>query len=241
MLQPVVVRQTSDGFELISGERRIRAATQLEWQDVPALVRSADERTMLTLALIENLQREDLNSIEEAHGYERLIKEFNLTHQQIADAVGKDRSTVTNILRLLSLPDDVQQLLEQARITMGHARALLSTTDPRYASVLAREIVAQDLSVRETERRVRESVARSAGSTDTRPLPPGVTRGPAANTATQDPAIRQVEDRLRRHFQTDVRIRTGQKSQGTIELAFYSPDDLSRLIEIMVGAPTVGD
>ncbi|OYV66554.1 MAG: hypothetical protein B7Z72_11135, partial [Gemmatimonadetes bacterium 21-71-4] len=147
MLQPVVVRATENGFELISGERRLRAATQLGWPEVPALVRQADERTMLTLALIENLQRTDLNSIEEARGYQRLHQEFSLTHQQIADAVGKDRSTVTNLLRLLSLADDVQRLLEQGRLTTGHARALLAIADARVAAGLAQQIVAEDLSV----------------------------------------------------------------------------------------------
>jgi ParB family chromosome partitioning protein len=135
MLQPVVVRPTGESFELISGERRYRAASQLGWTEIPALVRDADERTMLTLALIENLQRTDLNAVEEARGYQRLQEEFQLTHQQISEAVGKDRSTVTNLLRLLTLPDDVQTLLERGHLTIGHAKALLARCRDRRRRV----------------------------------------------------------------------------------------------------------
>lgn len=241
MLQPVVVRASANGFELISGERRLRAATQLGWEEVPALVRTADERTMLTLALIENLQRSDLNSIEEARGYDRLHHEFSLTHQQIAEAVGKERSTVTNILRLLSLPDDVQQLLEQSRISMGHARALLAVADPRSATRLARDVVAHDLSVRETERRVRELAATPGDAKGSKRPQSGAPQPSVAPGAGPNPVLRQLEDRLRRQFQTDVHVRTSPDGKGAIELSFYSSDDLSRLIELMLGAPTIGD
>ncbi len=241
MLQPVVVRRADHGFELISGERRFRAATQLGWHEVPALVRSADERTMLTLALIENLQRADLNSIEEARGYERLQREFNLTHQQIADAVGKERSTVTNLLRLLSLPEEVQHLLEQDRLSMGHARALLPITDARLATRIARDIATQDLSVRETERRVR-AVVRTPPTSEKQSARPGkIPNAPPPATIADAATVRQFEDRLRRYFQTDAHVRTGQASGGTIELVYYSKDDFVRLIDLLLGAPTVGD
>ncbi|MDE3215124.1 MAG: ParB/RepB/Spo0J family partition protein, partial [Gemmatimonadota bacterium] len=240
-LQPVVVRTSDNGFELISGERRLRAATQLGWPDVPALIRKADERTMLTLALIENLQRTDLNSIEEARGYQRLHQEFNLTHQQIAEAVGKDRSTVTNVMRLLSLADEVQQLLEKGRISMGHARALLAISDPRAAAALARQIVAEDLSVRDTERRVRELTTLSSAVDPSRERRPNAAPHPTAPSAAANPMVRQIEDRLRRHFQTDAHLRIEAGNKGAIELLYYSSDDLTRLLELMLGPATIGD
>jgi ParB family transcriptional regulator, chromosome partitioning protein len=241
MLQPVVVRPTDHGFELISGERRLRAATRLGWQDVPALVRKADERTMLTLALIENLQRADLNSIDEARGYRRLHEDFSLTHQQIAEAVGKERSTITNVLRLLSLPEEVQQLLQQGRITMGHARALLAISDGPVVSRLAREVAADDLSVRETERRVRHLCATPEKPNVPEPIRARPSRGTIDRVSSPSAVIRQIQDRLRRHFQTDVHVHSTPDNKGTIELSFYSTDDLSRLLDLMVGAATIGD
>src|SRR5437773_3194269 len=143
------------GYELIAGERRLRACQQLGWERIPAVQRDADDRTLLTLALIENLQRDDLSPVDEARGYERLIAEFNLAQQDVADAVGRDRSTVANALRLLKLPAAVLTMLHDGRLSVGHARALLALDDPRRATTLAREAVAQGLSVREIEDRVR--------------------------------------------------------------------------------------
>lgn len=240
LLQPVVVRPAGDSFELISGERRFRAATQLGWRDIPALVRDADEQTMLTLALIENLQRADLNVVDEARGYHRLHEEFALTHQQIAEAVGKDRSTVTNLLRLLSLPEQVQRFLEQGVLMMGHARALLGVNDPRASSRLAAEIVAQQLSVRETERRVRDLAAPATTPRN------GASKATSKTTeapggASTSPVLRQIEDRLRRHFQTDLRVQASSDGKGTIQIAFYSADDLDRILELILGAQSIGD
>ena len=236
MLQPVVVRPTGDSFELISGERRLRAATQLGWNEVPALVREADERTMLTLALIENLQRTDLNAVEEARGYQRLQEEFQLTHQQISEAVGKDRSTVTNLLRLLTLPDDVQLLLEQGQLTIGHAKALLALATHRQIGQLASEIVTNGLSVRETERRARTHsgvpVPSRSPTSKTRPSPSPV---------DPTPALQHIQDLLRRRFQTDVHIQQGPKEKGEIRISFYSSDDLNRLLELLTGTPQIGD
>ncbi len=239
LLQPVVVRPAGDSFELISGERRFRAATQLGWKEIPALVRPADERTMLTLALIENLQRTDLNAIEEARGYQKLQEEFQLTHQQISDAVGKDRSTVTNLLRLLTLPDEVQVLLEQGQLTIGHAKALLALATHRQIGQLAADVVADGLSVRETERRVRSLSE-----------PPGASTSAAANKSTTIPtetvadtlpALRQIQDTLRRRFQTDVHIQLAANNKGAIRISFYSADDLNRLLELLTGTPQIGD
>jgi ParB family chromosome partitioning protein len=157
LLQPIVVRARSGGgWELVAGERRLRAVTRIGWTEIPAVVRDFDDRAMLTLALVENLQRADLNPLEEAEGYQRLIDEFGLTQQQVADAVGKDRTTITNLLRVLTLPHAIRQLVERGHITAGHARALLPIKDERKQLDLANEIVARQLSVREVESRARE-------------------------------------------------------------------------------------
>ncbi len=238
MLQPVVVRPAGEAFELISGERRFRAASQLGWQEIPALVREADERTMLTLALIENLQRTDLNAVEEARGYQRLQEEFQLTHHQISEAVGKDRSTVTNLLRLLTLPDDVQALLEHGQLTIGHAKALLSLTTHREIGQLAAEIVAAGLSVRETERRVRTR----SGTPGPQDTPTARTASPAPSSSpAPPPAVRHIQDTLRRRLQTDVHIQIAPNNRGAIKISFYSADDLNRLIELLTGTPQIGD
>lgn len=230
LLQPVVVRSTDGVFELISGERRYRAASQLGWQEIPAIVRAADEQTMLTLALIENLQRADLNAVEEARGYERLHTEFQLTHQQISEAVGKDRSTVSNLLRLLALPAQVLTMLEQAQLTMGHARALLALEDVEAIRRLTADIVARQLSVRDTERAVRALVARTRENTTPTPTLPT-----AAIEQSTPPALRQIQDALRRALQTDVKIQLSTKEKGAIYVAFYSSDDLERVLELILG------
>jgi ParB family transcriptional regulator, chromosome partitioning protein len=239
MLQPVVVRAAGDGFELISGERRLRAAIQLHWSEIPALVREADEQTMLTLALIENLQRADLNMVDEAKGYFRLHEEFHLTHQQIADAVGKDRSTVTNLLRILSLPTAIQHLLEHASLTLGHAKVLLGISDTKIAIQLANEIVGNQLTVRETERRVRKAMTSPAASSASASSTKASTPDDAKQAVPF--ATRHVEDRLRRHFQTDIRIRAGTGGRGSIEIAFFSNQDLARLIDLILGPQEPGD
>src|SRR5216117_4369234 len=159
LLQPVVVRAAPRdrpaGYELIAGERRLRACQALGWERIPAVKRDVDDRTVLTLALIENLQRDDLSPVDEARGYERLIAEFSLAQQDVADAVGRDRSTVADALRLLKLPEVVLQMLHEGQLSVGHARALLALEDLRIVTNLAGEAVAQGLSVREVEDRVR--------------------------------------------------------------------------------------
>ena len=233
LLQPVVVRRANGdgvgggGYELIAGERRLRACQQLGWERIPAVQRDADDRTLLTLALIENLQRDDLSPVDEARGYDRLIAEFSLAQQDVADAVGRDRSTVANALRLLKLPAAVLQMLHEGQLSVGHARALLALEDPKVATNLAREAVAQGLSVREVEDRVRGGRA-----PERRPrMKRGV--GPA-------PEVRRVEDALRRRLGTDVRVSLRAKGKGQIHVAFYSNDDLARVLELMLGAPFDG-
>ena len=227
LLQPVVVRRANGGYELIAGERRLRACQQLGWERIPAVQRDADDRTLLTLALIENLQRDDLSPVDEARGYERLIAEFKLAQQDVADAVGRDRSTVANALRLLKLPEVVLQMLHEGHLSVGHARALLGLEDPRIVTNLARDAVAQDLSVREVEDRVRGGRAPERR--------PRMKRGMGAA-----PEVRRVEDALRRRLGTDVRVTLRAKGKGQIHLSFYSNDDLARLLEVILGAPFDG-
>jgi ParB family transcriptional regulator, chromosome partitioning protein len=233
LLQPVVVRRTNGGggggggYELIAGERRLRACQQLGWERIPAVQRDADDRTLLTLALIENLQRDDLSPVDEARGYERLIAEFKLAQQDVADAVGRDRSTVANALRLLKLPEVVLQMLHEGHLSVGHARALLALEDPRIVTTLAREAVAQGLSVREVEDRVRGGRAPERR--------PRMKRGMGAA-----PEVRRVEDALRRRLGTDVRVTLRAKGKGQIHLSFYSNEDLARLLEVILGAPFDG-
>ena len=155
LLQPVTVRTVSGGFELIAGERRLRAAQRIGWHEIPALVREIDDKEMLTLALVENLQRTDLNPIEEAEGYQHLVEQFSLTQQQVADVVGKDRSTIANTLRLLVLPSVVRRMVREGRISLGHARALLALGDDHRIVELANLIVKEGLNVRDVEQRVR--------------------------------------------------------------------------------------
>ena len=226
LLQPVTVRAASEGrgYELVAGERRLRAASNLGWAEIPAVVKQIDNRTLLTLALVENLQRADLDALEEAEGYQRLLDEFGLTQQQVAGVVGKDRSTVASTLRLLALPVSVRRMVQERELTAGHARALLALGEERPMAEMAREAVANGWSVREVERRVRALLERPA-----RPAPPGGDARPAE--------VRRTEDHLRRHFATDVAIRLSGEEKGEIRIAFYSADDFDRLLAVLGTRP----
>jgi len=229
LLQPITVRPapTGKGYELIAGERRFRAAQRLEWSSIPAIVKDVDDRMLLSLALVENLQRSDLNPIEEAEGYEQLIKDFSLTQHEVAEIVGKDRSTVANMLRLLALPASVRRLVWDGQLTIGHARALLAAGDEQAIAALARAVVGEGLSVREVERRVRE-----AGRGQSKK-----SRGSATNGADNRSAeVRAVEDRLRKHLGTDVRIAQTGGEKGELRVPFYSADDFDRLLDLILGA-----
>ncbi|HEX4574621.1 MAG TPA: ParB/RepB/Spo0J family partition protein, partial [Gemmatimonadales bacterium] len=230
LLQPVVVRRApggTGGFELIAGERRLRACQALGWEKIPAVERAVDDRTVLTLALVENLQRDDLSPVDEARGYERLMAEFSLTQQDVADAVGRDRSTVANALRLLKLPTAVLALLHTGGLSVGHARALLALDDPRVATALGKEAVELGLSVRDMEDRVRGGRA-------------PVRRPRLRKGMAPAPEVRRIEDALRRRLGTDVRVTLRAKGKGQIHLNFYSNDDLARLLELVLGAPFDG-
>ena len=232
LLQPITVRPKSGGgWELVAGERRLRAATRLGWTEIPALIRDFDDRAMLTLALVENLQRADLNALEEAEGYQRLLDEFELTQQQVADAVGKDRSTVTNLLRVLTLPTAVRRMLEEGHISTGHARALLAVKDAKRQLSLANEIIAHQLSVREVEARAR-LVADETGKGTA-----GKQAKKASGAPKTDPAVRRVEEQLRRRLQTDVSVQATGKGKGVLRISFYNDDDLERVLEIVLGKP----
>src|SRR5437773_2694201 len=228
LLQPVVVRTAAGGgYELTAGERGLRACQARGWERSPAVRREVDDRTVLTLALIENLQRDDLSPVDEARGYDRLIAEFNLTQQDVAEAVGRDRSTVANALRLLRLPAAVLGLLHEGRLSVGHARALLGLEDPGAATALAKEAVDHGLSVRDVEDRVRGGRA-------------PVRRPRLKKGLGQAPEVRRIEDALRRRLGTDVRVTLRSKGKGHIHVGFYSNDDLARLLELMLGSPFDG-
>jgi ParB family chromosome partitioning protein len=232
LLQPITVRPKSGGgWELVAGERRLRAATRLGWTEIPALVRDFDDRAMLTLALVENLQRADLNALEEAEGYQRLLDEFELTQQQVADAVGKDRSTIANLLRVLTLPATVRRMLEQGQISTGHARALLAVKDAKRQQELANEIVAHQLSVRDVEARARAVADGSAKGVA------GKKHKNETGSAKVESGVRRVEEQLRRRLQTDVSVKASGKGKGVLRISFYSDDDLERVLEIVLGKP----
>jgi ParB family chromosome partitioning protein len=225
LLQPITVRRRpgKDGFELIAGERRLRAATKLGWKEIPAIIKEIDDKTVLTLALVENLQRTDLNPIEEGEGYYQLSHEFGLTQLQIAETVGKDRTTIANMLRLLQLPDAVRRLLQDGQLTMGHAKVLLGLEDPEMIATLAHEIVKDGLTVREIERRIRGFSEPRTGKRAGRPR----------SADRLPPEVKRIGDRLRRFLQTDVAVSVGKNNRGTLTLHFYSAEDLERLLEVM--------
>jgi ParB family transcriptional regulator, chromosome partitioning protein len=231
LLQPVLVRPRDGGYELIAGERRWRAAERLGWPKIPAVVKEVDDRTLLTLALIENLQRDDLSPIDEAAGYRRLGEEFHLGQTEIARAVGRDRSTVANLLRLLQLPPDVQALVHEKRLSAGHARALLGLSNADRQSALAAEAIDQEWSVREIEAAV-------AGKRTSRRPAKRAGGQPAARGVTAD--VKRVEDALRKRLGTDVRVTARRRGRGFVTISYYSNDDLSRLLELILGGPFEG-
>jgi ParB family chromosome partitioning protein len=222
MIQPIVARRTSGGrFQIIAGERRWRAAAQAGLAKVPVVIKDVagdDKQRRLELALVENLQREDLNPIEEAHAYQKLVTEFRMTQEQVAVQVGKDRTSVANTLRLLRLPDEVRSEVASGRLSMGHARAIVSLPSEADQRRLAREVLARNLSVRETE-----ALAKKESS------PANV---PARPPAKKDVHTRAAEEQLRLALGTPVEIkRRGQR--GVIEIAFTNEDELQRIYEYL--------
>ena len=226
VLQPLLVRPDGDGYELIAGERRLRASTAAGLTSVPVIVVNATDGDSLELALIENLQRENLNTIEEAEGYRELAVEFNLTQEEIADRVGKARATVTNALRLLTLSDEVKSMLSDSRLSKGHAKALLGLEIEKEQTLMARRAVQEGLSVRNLEKLIQRT---KAAPRKARVATPDL---PAAH-------VGYLSDQLHAHFGTSVRItpcRTyanGKKGKGSIEVDFFSNEDLDRILAVL--------
>jgi ParB family chromosome partitioning protein len=223
VLQPVLVRPTGDGFELIAGERRWRAARRVGLQTIPALVRETDDSAALEQALVENLQREELNPLEEAGAYQQLIEDFGLTHEQIAARAGRSRAAVSNTLRLLALPPAIQRMVREKQIQMGHARALLGTPDRAFQEQLARQITKDDLSVRAVEEAVR--VHNDAAVPETPAAGASAPRG-----RRQRPAgIAELEELLGDHLETRVKISMNAAGRGRITVDFAGLEDLERI------------
>jgi len=218
LLQPIVVRAAAANYELIAGERRLRAVGILGWDEVPSIVREASDKTLLVLALVENLQREALNPLEEAEGYASLGEQFDMKQGEIAAAVGKNRSTVANLLRLLKLPVSVRRLVEHGSLSAGHARALLAVDDVLRAAELGQQAAKEGWSVREVERRVA-----------------GISKKKRKGRAPSDPMVKALEGQLRDHFSTRVTIREQAGRKGIIEVQYHGSEDFERIYELMTG------
>lgn len=215
LIQPIIVRKIEDGYELIAGERRFRAAKSLGFEKIPAIIKSVSDEEALELSLIENIQREDLSPIEEAKAYERLTSVFNLTQDDIAKKVGKDRTTIANSIRLLKLPEDIQEKLSSGEISVGHAKVLLGLENPSDQRKIADQIIKDGLSVRDTEKAVLKIKE-----------PPVHKR----KMAYKDQQILALEEHIQKVLGTKVTICQGKK-KGKIEIEYYSQDDLNRILE----------
>lgn len=223
LLQPVVVRKKEDHFEIISGERRIRAFQFLKKNDVPCIIKKGvSDREMLELALVENIQREELNEIEKAVAYQKLLLNYNYTHEQLSEQIGKSRTVITNTIRLLNLPEEIQQMVRNEKISMGHARALLSLKklDPKE---VAERIVNENLSVRDVENLYKSSNKKN-----------GNRKEKIENEIHSDPDITSVIERLQYKFGTSVVISDSSKKKGKLSLLFFGKDDLTRIVDLLL-------
>ena len=221
IVQPLLVRRQGERYELIAGERRWRAAQIAGLTKVPVVVRDVPDKDLLEIALIENIQRENLNAIEEAHAYKRLIETVGLTQEELAARVGRDRSYITNYLRLLKLPDDLQKLVVEGRLSTGHARTILGLSHVDLQRKVARQVIDGGLSVRATEHLVRKAVEGA----------------PEKTASTVDPNIRAAETKLRRALGTQVRIvQLRGEGQGKVEISFFSNQDLDRIYNLLLSA-----
>ena len=224
VIQPITVRRISDKkYQLIAGERRLRASKLAGMTDIPAYVRTTNDQELVEIALIENIQREDLNAIEVALTYQRLIDEIELTHENLAERLGKDRSTVTNYLRLLKLPPEVQTALRDKSISMGHARSIISVPEVDKQLFVLKEILANELSVRKTEELVRSLNQKTSEKKE------------QVKEAILPVAYRNVEQRLMDKLETKVKIKKGKEDKGEIVIPFYSTTDLNRLLDLIEG------
>jgi ParB family chromosome partitioning protein len=224
LLQPLVVRSRDARWEIVAGERRWRALKLLGWKSAPVMVRDLTDEQMLLVALVENLQREELSALEEARSYQQLADEFGLTQQKIAARVGKDRSTVANALRLLLLPATVQEMVHDGRLTAGHARAILGLRGEAAQQRMAEEIASQGLSVRQAERRVQRLRE-----------PPSATATTKRTGQTEDPHVRHARQVLERALGTEVAVRLKRGNAGEIRVQFHDAEDFERLLGLMTG------
>lgn len=222
IVQPLIVRERNAHLELIAGERRWRAAQLLGISEVPVIVREADDRAVLELALIENLQRENLNAIEEAQGYAQLIGQFQLTQEEVALKVGKSRAVVANALRLLKLAPQLQAYLREGRLSVGHAKVILGLLDDRQQKIAAERIIKEELNVRQTEGVVAKMQARGSETAKPTNITP----------MTQDTHVANLENRLRERLGTKIHFRYAH-GKGSLEIAFYSDDELERILQIL--------
>ncbi|WP_343702614.1 ParB/RepB/Spo0J family partition protein [Chitinophaga sp.] len=219
IIQPVTVAKLGKKYQLIAGERRFRASKMAGLKDIPAYVRQANDQELLELALLENLQRENLNAIEIALSYKRLMEEVSLTQEQVADRMGKERSTVTNYIRLLKLPPDIQVAVRNAKLSMGHARTLIGVENVEKQLYIFGEIMKNGLSVRQTEELVRK----------VNHIDKGNVKKPVKNTLP--PAYQKIQDNLASHFSTKVNLERSKNGKGSINIEFYSDEELDSILE----------
>ena len=222
VLQPIVVRPSGDGYQLIAGERRWRAAQIAGLQRIPAVVRELDDPSMVQVALIENLQREDLNPIEEASAYRRLMDEFNMTQEQLSSTIGMSRPAIANAVRLLNLPTEIQRAVEERKLSEGHARCLLAISDQEDQLKVAAQIIANGLNVRQAEELVRGTTRDVSRETIRK------------RTSEDDPDAVRLTQRLGERLGTRVKL-SGSVSKGRLEIEYYSTEDLDRILEIILG------
>ena len=231
IIQPLLIRRIDGGrYQIVAGERRWRAAQRAGLSKVPCIIKEIPEEKMLELALVENIQRQELNAIEEAHAYKRLIESLGLTQEMVAQRVGRDRTFITNYLRLLRLPEEIQQLVESEKLSMGHARALLGIDDPDVQRSLANKIIEKGFSVRETERAIKKIIS-------------GV-KPESANVSVnlqEDPNLKSAEVKLQRRLSSKVQIVINQTGGGKVEIKFYDQRDLNRIYDIIMGKEAIQD
>lgn len=225
VIQPLLVRRRGDNYELIAGERRLRAATSLGLKEIPIIVREVSDQDSLELALIENIQRESLNPIEEAHAYQHLMDKFKITQEKISEAVGKARVTIANTLRLLKLPHEIQDEMKKGRISFAHGRALLEIDDANHQRRLVQDVISRGLSVRELENLIKTSRPKSTKK--------------SIGQGQREPVVAILEEELQHALATKVRI-SKRKKRGHINIEFYSQEDLQRIVNIIKACLPVG-
>ena len=231
IIQPLLIRRIDGGrYQIVAGERRWRAAQRAGLSKVPCIIKEIPEEKMLELALVENIQRQELNAIEEAHAYKRLIESLGLTQEMVAQRVGRDRTFITNYLRLLRLPEEIQQLLESEKLSMGHARALLGIDDPDVQRSLAKKIIEKGYSVRETERAIKKIIS------GVKPELANV-----SDNLQEDANLKSAEVKLQRRLSSKVQIVVNQTGGGKVEIKFYDQRDLNRIYDIIMGKEAIQD